>query len=262
MRYLFLCVCIMLQVSTSLSRSCLRRQCVVDPYCIFRKRKCNYSHQYIALVGNSFLKGNKLPALFQTFIGDEYKIISLSKPAFTLSAHASDVDVTRALLDDRIKHIIFQGQSQELSFGDGFTFRYVIPPLCDMTAQTSATTHLMQTWGYVHGNGVTDSFLEMSYRIHDGYKLAGSMCNSDVIDVGSRWVDMYNSIDQNLDGFSDLMYADDGIHPSSYGTVLNALSLYHGIFPDRELPRYRKRFQRRWNINERLFEYLKRIVLT
>ena len=207
----------------------------------------------IAMVGNSYTYANDLPEQLETMLNEasedkRYQVTVFAQPAHTLSDHLGDLapkldagfDTTR---NKNWDYLILQEQSQVSGFPASHPdFQNSLGPVAkfaEYSVESDTNLVLFETWGYFMGDNsnpdIYRDFDSMQKRISTGYERYETKASLEgarvtVAKVGSCWLKLSNSKPQLVE--LEMLYAEDGSHPSQLGSVLASAILAANINPE------------------------------
>jgi hypothetical protein len=185
----------------------------------------------ILFVGNSYSFG--VPRAFKKIAmvyGKAVKVGQCTHSGWSLQQHASDVETLQEIRTGRWDIVVLQEHSVIPSLPASECASRMFPPLRDLVreARKSGSIPLLyQTWGRRKGDAHRwrDDFYQMNERLRVGYQVAAKNAGGLlIVPVGDVWEREVRA------GRGDMLFVDDGSHPSQQGNVLTAGVFYQAIY--------------------------------
>jgi hypothetical protein len=205
-------------------------------------------------VGNSFIFVNDVAGHYRTIanaLAPPARVEEVTAPGYRLAQHAENARTDGTALagwlrtgtpeDTSFDVVVLQEQSQiggfPLSVNDRQQSIAAATELAALAHARSARVILYATWGYEHGDPLNslmyDTYLRMQDLLDEGYQGLAAHIKDQGIDVrvapvGGAFRTVYEEMiaagtDPLVDGSDfDLLYEDDGVHPSLRGAYLAA----------------------------------------
>ena len=191
----------------------------------------------VLFVGNSFTYYNNMPtAYFQKICkaaGLDVEVDTITNGGHRLDEFADPGDeygsrVRRALEEEQYDYVILQEQSgrpiaKPAGFFDGAR------DLAALVEANGAELWFYQTWGYKEGysklpthGGTTE---EMELMLRAAYDAIAEELDANVAHVGIAMYDLHSN-----ENFEPDLYNDDKFHPSKYGSIVAAWTIFASIF--------------------------------
>ncbi len=195
--------------------------------------------QKILFVGNSLTYYNNLPKILE-LVAKEYgvdiKTESLCYPNYALIDHLEDGLLQQYLVKNQYDYVIIQQGPSSQEKGKKMLLRdgAVIKSLCEK--QKSQLGYFM-VWPSKQYYFTFDKVIE-------NHQLAAKSTKSLLFPVGLVWKE-YNELKRK-----ESLYGPDGFHPSSAGSFLAALVIFHQIEPKKNLHQLTINNLKKWIKNE------------
>ncbi|MBQ8720040.1 MAG: hypothetical protein IJY65_03300 [Clostridia bacterium] len=195
----------------------------------------------ILFIGNSYTFFNDMPTLFERIAKAserDVSVTSVTRGGRKLCEHAESGDDCTKRLDElvagteRFDAVVLQEQSL-LPVIDYDKFLYGARKLKEKLAGIAESFVLYATWGRKAGSPDLPAHSltheSMTAALADAYKRVGEDIGAKVACVGLNFHEVYTSHEEIE------LYNEDKSHPSSKGSALAALTIYHTLFG--ELPK-------------------------
>lgn len=184
----------------------------------------------VLFIGNSFTHSNDLPGVVEEIAeanGTSIDVTMLAPGGWFLDQHVASAETMEAIRSGRHDFVVLQEQSMAPSHGATFRDR-TVPAAMNLssTAQAAgAEVILFETWGHVSGNPTVGhaSYESMQDALIAAYQHLGRELGATVAPVGERWRTSRTELP------AVVLYAADGVHPSSEGTYLAAATITSSI---------------------------------
>lgn len=213
-------------------RTFLRRQ--------LRRLRNRNNNERILMIGNSFTYYNGMPRMLKNLIGKGTIVVDVSKGSMPLVGHLDSEKVRKNITGNYTK-IVLQPQSMELATGINNINYKVVPTVEKMLNITDTSLYLYQTYGYCDS-----TFESMSSNIKYGSNYLENRFGDKlkILRVGEKWSNLYNKLYSPTDPYGPRqLYNIDCHHPSYKGSFFIALSIFKLMFPERDFPRYNRKFK-------------------
>ncbi|OJJ23175.1 hypothetical protein BKI52_02130 [marine bacterium AO1-C] len=204
----------------------------------------------ILFVGNSLTYTNDMPQIL-AFIMKRFdkpvKMISLCKPNYALEDHWNDGEVQRMIKKKKIKYVIIQQGPSSQTYGKQslITYGEKFQKICK---KVGATLGFYMVWP-----------ARVYYRTFDGvvanYTNAAKRNGALLFPVGVVWR-AYQKRDLPAS-----LYGFDNFHPSSTGSFLAALTIFHALYPAQDLTQMKLKHYRPWITDQASFETMIELVV-
>ena len=188
------------------------------------KSLSSISNASILFAGNSLTYSNDLPGILEMIaskFGDSLVTASISKPNFSLEDHWNEGDLQQLLYSGKFKYVIVQQGPSSQALGRAVLIEYgqKIKTVCD---STGASLGFFMVWP-------SKQFYHTFYDVMANYSYAAKVNNSLLFPVGVVWK-AYDALNKK-----ESLYRGDGFHPSRPGSFLAALTIFHKLYPDKDL---------------------------
>lgn len=204
------------------------------------------SAQKILFLGNSLTYYNELPKILE-YIAKEHKVEleteSLCRPNYALIDHLDDGIFQKKIAKGKYDYVIVQqGPSSQIEgktmlLKDGATINL----LCK--ANKSKLGYFM-VWPSKRYYFTFDKVIE-------NHQLAAKSSNAILFSVGAVWKEY------NKEKNKEILYERDGFHPSKAGSFLAALTMFHKLYPKKDLHQLNFSSYKKWIKDE---DTLKRMI--
>ena len=189
----------------------------------------------ILFIGNSFTYFNDMPkAIFEKICMHKnipVSVESITSGGYKLIQFTDPVDKHGKMVLSRLSEnvydiVIIQEQSRNpiLNYEEFFEGAY---KLYSLAKEKGADVYLYQTWGYKEGHTLLHlcgkDTSDMALKLKAAYEKAGKELNCKLAPVGTAFEIINQSNKINL-------YNDDLFHPSLFGSVLAAWTIFSTIF--------------------------------
>ncbi len=185
----------------------------------------------ILFVGNSYSFG--VPRAFKKIAMERGKVVKVGQcthSGWSLQQHASDAATLEEIRTDRWDIVVLQEHSVIPSLPARQRAGQMFPPLRDLVSEvrkSGSIPLLYQTWGRREGDAHRwhDNFYQMNARLRAGYQAAAKNAGGLlIVAVGDVWEREVRA------GRGDILFVEDGSHPSQQGNVLTAKVFYQAIY--------------------------------
>lgn len=193
----------------------------------------------VLFVGNSFTFGHDLPDVVEEVAdanGVDIDVDMIAVGGRFFDEHAADGPTMAALGSGDYDIVVLQEQSMAPSHSQTLRDRSIpgAERLVNEARSTGSRVVLFQTWGHIAGNDIVghSTYESMQAALIEGYEAIGSRTGTEVAPVGERWQESLSELP------SVVLYADDGVHSSSGGAYLAAITIADTILvePITEFP--------------------------
>ncbi|WP_305982770.1 SGNH/GDSL hydrolase family protein [Roseivirga thermotolerans] len=180
--------------------------------------------QKVLFVGNSLTYSNKMPQTLEALArenGHSLATNCLCYPNYGLEDHLNDKQLTKELAKDTYNFVIFQQGPSSQAYGRETLFRFG-RQLAKLSEKHQAKPVYLMVWPsltYYHTfDGVVKNYSE-----------AADSNKAGLIALGTVW----QHIHESNAGFD--LYGHDGFHPSSLGSLLEAIVILAFIHEDLDI---------------------------
>ncbi|WP_340074088.1 SGNH/GDSL hydrolase family protein [Leptobacterium sp. I13] len=175
-------------------------------------------------MGNSLTYTNDLPSILE-YIAKENNISLHSKclcyPNYALEDHWNDGEFQKIITGKKYNYVIFQQGPSSQQEGRQMLFEYGAK-ITTLSKQNNAESAYFMVWPsrkhYSTFNGVIKNYME-----------AAKANEALLIPVGTIWKEYQEG------EYNGSLYSRDLFHPSSTGSFMAALTIFHILFPDKTL---------------------------
>ena len=184
----------------------------------------SFFSQKILFVGNSLTYTNNLPQILE-FIGDEYNLDitthCLCKPNYAIIDHLNEQELEQLLKENNFDFIIAQQgpssqyEGKQLLINGGRILK-------DLAKKYNAEFRYFMVW-------TSKKWYATFNKVIENHIAAARRNNVEVFKVGKIWK-LYT--DENS---YENLYGVDGFHPSKAGSLLAGLTIFHDLFPTKNL---------------------------
>ncbi len=183
----------------------------------------------VLFVGNSLTYWNDLPAMVGRIAKENkrrYKSKTIAYPDFALFDHAEKGDAAKEIAKGSWDIVVMQQGASGAPENRAYLIDYAKRFAIDIR-KAGGRPALYQVWPSAGRAGDMD-------RVCESYRLAAEAVDGLLLPVGEAWKDVLGS-DAKV-----ALYSDDGLHPTTAGSLLAALVIYERVFgePPAKLPRF------------------------
>jgi hypothetical protein len=214
------------------------------------KKTLSPSSPEILFVGNSLTYANHMPDILSHIVGkfgESTTTASISKPNYALEDHWNDGEFQAMLKKGGIKHVIVQQGPSSQSYGKEslITYGEKYKIVC---TEAGASLGFYMVWPS-----------ERYYYTFDGvitnYSNAAKHNQALLFPVGVAW----KAYNENATGRESL-YDSDGFHPSKAGSFLAALTIFHQLYPSKDLSQMKLADYSQWVKDQASFDRIIELV--
>lgn len=182
----------------------------------------------VLFIGNSYTFMNDLPGIFSELaeLAEHHaNVVMFAKPGYSLLDHAQDPELQQVISNQNWDIVILQEKS-DLPILNKDLMVQGVQRMDEILASRDQRVILFMPWAYQSGfpEAELENYVDMQNKIAEAYNLTAEELEMEVAPVGIAW--------QNaLQTKHDLeLWADDGRHPSGYGSFLAANVIYALVF--------------------------------
>tara|TARA_R110001632_G_scaffold231685_1_gene370712 strand:+ start:3254 stop:3943 length:690 start_codon:yes stop_codon:yes gene_type:complete len=207
------------------------------------------SAQKILFLGNSLTYTNNLPEILE-HIAEQYQINinteSLCLPNYALIDHLDDGSFQKKIAKEKYDYVIVQQGPSSQQEGKTMLLRdgATIKALC---SKYRAILGFFMVWPSKNYYFTFDKVIE-------NHELAAKSNKALLFPVGSVWKE-YNK-EKNLES----LYGSDRFHPSKAGIFLGALTIFHQLYPKKNLHQVNVSYYKKWIKDEDTFKAIIRFL--
>jgi hypothetical protein len=198
----------------------------------------------IAFIGNSILQVNNCPRMVQHMLQQRFNTVvqdSCLQGGATLPSllkTGNGRTTVSNLLSKKWDFVVLQDQTQaparpDMNFAALESMRHTYSKLLQ---ETGATPVFLQTYAFRYpdlmGSGVLGSFIEFTDRLVAGYALYAATLSKLLPETPSRIAragQAFRWLYENNHNLWEKLYGPDHVHPSPYGTFLEACCIYCAV---------------------------------
>ncbi|MDX8553507.1 SGNH/GDSL hydrolase family protein [Tenacibaculum sp. 1B UA] len=205
--------------------------------------------QQILFVGNSLTYTNSMPKILE-YIGKQQEVIiktkSLCFPNYAIIDHINDGKLQKLLAKKQFDYVIIQQGPSSQTAGkrmliqDGAT----IQALCE---QYNTKLGYFMVWPSVR-------YYHTFNKVIENHKSAAKQNNAYLFPVGNIWKE-YNTYKGK-----ESLYSLDNFHPSTAGSFVAALTIFHQLYPTKNLQQLPFKKYKKWVTDEDSFNLLVQLV--
>ena len=205
--------------------------------------------QQILFVGNSLTYTNNMPKMLE-YIGKQQGITiktkSLCFPNYAIIDHINDGKLQKLLAKKQFDYLVIQqGPSSQVEgrrmlIQDGA----IIRALCE---QYNTKLGYFMVWPSVRYYHTFDKVIE-------NHKFAAKQNDAFLLPVGNIWKE-YNTYKDK-----ESLYSLDNFHPSTAGSFIAALTIFHQLYPTKNLQQLPFKKYKKWVADEDSFNLLIQLV--
>ncbi|WP_428742167.1 SGNH/GDSL hydrolase family protein [Tenacibaculum sp.] len=206
--------------------------------------------QNILFVGNSLTYTNDMPKMLEQ-IGKQndlkIKTTSLCYPNYAIIDHINEGKLQKLLQKKQFDYVIIQQgpSSQEegkrMLINDGAT----IKALCE---QYNIQLGYFMVWPSKHYYNTFD-------KVIANHEFAAKQNNALLFPVGKIWK-QYNEHESNTSS----LYTSDNFHPSTAGSFLAALTIFHQLHPTKNIQQLPFKKYQKWVADKGSFDFLIQLI--
>lgn len=213
------------------------KRCLGLPYLIFLlivagctlavERESNQPIE-VLFIGNSYTFMNDLPGIFSELAElaeHPANVVMFAKPGYSLLDHAQDPELQQVITNQNWDIVIIQEKS-DLPILNRNLMVQGVQRIDEMLASRDQRVILFMPWAYQSGfpEAELENYVDMQNKVAEAYNLTAEEFEMEVAPVGIAW-------QRALQTKPDLeLWADDGRHPSGYGSFLAANVIYALVF--------------------------------
>ncbi|WP_330489506.1 SGNH/GDSL hydrolase family protein [Tenacibaculum sp. FZY0031] len=205
--------------------------------------------QQILFVGNSLTYTNNMPKML-AYIGNQQGVPintkSLCFPNYAIIDHINDGKLQKLLAKKQFDYLVIQqgpssqAEGKRMLIQDGATIR----ALCK---QYNTKLGYFMVWPSV-------SYYHTFDKVIENHKSAAQQNNALLFPVGIIWKE-YNTYKDK-----ESLYSLDNFHPSTAGSFVAALTIFHQLYPTKNLQQLPFEKYKKWVADEDSFNLLVRLV--
>lgn len=205
--------------------------------------------QQILFVGNSLTYTNNMPKMLE-YIGKQHgvtiKTKSLCFPNYAIIDHINEGKLQKLLAKKQFDYLIIQqgpfsqAEGKRMLIQDGAT----IQALCE---KYNTKLSYFMVWPSVRYYHTFDKVIE-------NYKSAAKQNNAFLFPAGNIWKE-YNTYKDK-----ESLYGLDNFHPSTAGSFAAALTIFHQLYPTKNLQQLPFKKYKKWVADEDSFNLLVQLV--
>ncbi len=203
----------------------------------------------VLFIGNSLTYSNDLPNILK-HIGKDFKIIIKTKalcyPNYGLEDHWNDKKFQNLMHQQHFDNVIIQQGPSSQPPGKQMLVHYgtKINTVCK---RKNATLGYFMVWP-----------AKRYYHTFDGvianHQYATKISEAQLYPAGVVWK-MYEA-----KGNLESLYSYDQFHPSTAGSLLAALTIFKGLFPNKDLTKLNFRKYKKWSNDPKSFDMMIQLV--
>ncbi|WP_440067527.1 SGNH/GDSL hydrolase family protein [Tenacibaculum discolor] len=205
--------------------------------------------QQILFVGNSLTYTNNIPKMLE-YIGKQQRVTiktkSLCFPNYAIIDHINDGKLQKLLAKKQFDYLVIQqgpssqAEGRRMLIQDGAT----IKALCE---QYNTKLSYFMVWPSVRYYHTFDKVIE-------NHKSAAKQNDAFLFPVGNIWKE-YNTYKGK-----ESLYSLDNFHPSTTGSFVAALTIFHQLYPTKNLQQLPFKKYKKWVADEDSFNLLIQLV--
>jgi hypothetical protein len=235
----------LVSISLVLFFSLLTLNCVEEPE-IFTK-----GPGQVLLVGNSLTYANDMPLIFEELgaaFGFDLRADVMAYPNYGLEDHWKEGQLRNFLEAYGYEFVVFQQGPSSQEEGRASLLKYG-SEIAAFAKEQGTVPAFFMVWPAITYYDTFDGVIA-------NYTAAAEQTSSLLVPVGEYWKD-YRSKQNTIE-----LYTTDGFHPSTAGSFLAALTIFHELYPEYDLEELDFRDFRSYVNQEFAFNELRNLVLS
>lgn len=205
--------------------------------------------QKILFVGNSLTYSNDLPNILEEIAKISNETIdtkSLCSPNYAIIDHINEGKLQKILAKENFDYVVIQQgpssqeEGKQMLINDGKTMK----KLCD---KYKIKLVYFMVW-------TSKKWYQTFDLVIENYTIAAKENNALLFPVGKIWKE-YNTQKQ-----VENLYSLDGFHPSKAGTFLAAFTMFHHLYPKKNLHLLKFQKYKKWIKNEESFKLMVKLI--
>lgn len=206
--------------------------------------------QSILFVGNSLTYTNNLPIILEEIAAEfegSIHATTMAFPNYAIEDHWNEGKFQKSLSENNFQYVIIQQGPSSQPDGKEMLVNYgaKMKSECD---KNGANLAYFMVWPSKQYYYTFDGVIQ-------NYAYAAEFNKSILFPVGRLWK-KYEATSN-----TESLYGPDNFHPSKAGSFLAALTIFHGLFPEKDLLRLEYDTCSKWVLDENAFNELVELVI-
>ena len=209
------------------------------------------SSQNILFVGNSLTYTNNLPGILEeiaTEFGESVNTTTMAFPNYAIEDHWVDGKFQKSLSENNFQYVIIQQGPSSQPDGKEMLVTYGAKMKSECIKNGANLAYFM-VWPAKRYYYTFDGVIQ-------NYTYGAESNNAILFPVGRLWKKYEASLSN-----AERLYGPDNFHPSKAGSFLAAITIFHGLFPDKDLLSIEYDTCSKWVLNENAFNELVKLVI-